>query len=88
LSRGKATLGVFAATALEVTSPEFKLVVVELARALPALLFPPRKLRHGRRWSAAVPCAPPLLSPPARLGLGIGHVVGTYWCGLLRWSRW
>jgi hypothetical protein len=27
--------------------PEFKLIMVELARALPALLFPPRKLRRG-----------------------------------------
>jgi len=42
--------------------------------------------RHHR--SATVPCAPPLLSPPARLGLGIGRVLGTSRCGLLRGARW
>jgi hypothetical protein len=47
LSHGKATLGVSAATALEVTSSKFKLVMVDLARALPALLFPLRKLCRG-----------------------------------------
>jgi hypothetical protein len=96
-------LGVSTATALEVTSPEFKLVVVELARALPALLFPARKLRRGlaelvssssetmvgrRRRSTTVPCAPPPLLPLVRPRLGIGRVLGTYQCGSLRLSHW
>jgi hypothetical protein len=40
-------MAISAATASEVTSLEFKLVMVKLAKALPAPLSPPRKLHRS-----------------------------------------